>query len=136
MAEIKWLTNGMVDTGDAQAELPPDALEKGPEMTATVDKVNPMKEWLVDYVGDILNPADGNVTTEMIIHAMSIEFPEFLLALAEENWMRGYAQALHDAEKGLDLLNNGDIEIGAVPTTSSTEVDIETPTTENDDKAE
>ena len=112
MAEIKWLTNGMVDSGDATAELPPDALEKSPEMTATVEKENPMKEWLVEYVGGILNPADGNVTTEMIIHAMSIEFPEFLLALAEENWMRGYAQALHDAEKGLDLLNNGDIEIG------------------------
>jgi hypothetical protein len=125
MAEIKWLTNGMVDTGDAQAELPPDALAASPEMTAAVDKANPMKEWLVDYVGDILNPADGNVTTEMIIHAMSIEFPEFLLALAEENWMRGYAQALHDAEKGLDLLNSGDVEIAP-----------EAPTTENDDKAE
>tara|TARA_B100001250_G_scaffold401497_1_gene413448 strand:- start:9104 stop:9511 length:408 start_codon:yes stop_codon:yes gene_type:complete len=135
MAEIKWLTNGLVDSGDATAELPPDALEKSPEMTAPVEKENPMKEWLVEYVGGILNPADGNVTTEMIIHAMSIEFPEFLLALAEENWMRGYAQALHDAEKGLDLLNNGDIVIGGPPTESSSEVEIEAPTTEDDTKA-
>ena len=124
MAEIKWLTNGMVDTGDAQAELPPDALAPSPEMTATVEKVNPMKEWLVGYVGDILNPTDGNVTTEMIIHAMSIEFPEFLLALAEENWMRGYAQALHAAENGLDLINSGEMYIHTRPTTITNDTQV------------
>jgi hypothetical protein len=37
--------------------------------------------------------------------------------------MRGYAQALHDAEKGLDLINSGEIEISPGATT-----------TENDDK--
>jgi len=125
MAEITWLTNGMADSSDAQAELPADALEKSPVMTETIEKENPMKEWLVEYVGNILNPVDGNVTTEMIIHAMSIEFPEFLLALAEENWMRGYAQALHDAEKGLDLLNSGTVEID-LPETPTTENDTET----------
>ena len=124
MAEITWLTNGMADSSDAQAELPADALEKSPVMTETIEKENPMKEWLVEYVGNILNPVDGNVTTEMIIHAMSIEFPEFLLALAEENWMCGYAQALHDAEKGLDLLNSGAVEID-LPGTPTTENDTE-----------
>ena len=33
---------------------------------------------------------------EMIIESMAKEFPEFVLALAEENWIRGYQQALSD----------------------------------------
>jgi hypothetical protein len=31
---------------------------------------------------------------------MAEEFPEFLMALAEENWIRGYHQALNDVEEG------------------------------------
>ena len=37
---------------------------------------------------------------EMIIEAMSEEFPEFLMAVAEENWIRGYHQALEDVSVG------------------------------------
>ncbi len=36
----------------------------------------------------------------MIVEVMSEEFPEFLMALAEENWIRGYRQALTDVEVG------------------------------------
>ena len=43
MAEITWLTNGMADSSDAQAELPAEALEKSPVMTETIEKENPMK---------------------------------------------------------------------------------------------
>jgi hypothetical protein len=32
----------------------------------------------------------------MIINVFVQEFPEFLLAIAEENWIRGYHQALVD----------------------------------------
>ena len=59
-----------------------------------------MKEWLVNYVGDKYEPEDQAVTLDMIIRAMAEEFPEFLLNLAEENWVRGYHQALTDAEAG------------------------------------
>ena len=34
---------------------------------------------------------------------MAEEFPEFLLAIAEENWIRGYHQALTDVEVGEKL---------------------------------
>ncbi len=104
MAEVKWLTNGMVDSGDSISEFPAEAQVKNPDLDTTVEAVNPLKKWLVEYVGAILKPADGNVTVEMIVHAMGVEFPEFLLAIAEENWMRGYAQALHDSELGQGLL--------------------------------
>jgi len=61
--------------------------------------VNPdteMKEWLVNYVGEKHNPDDEGVTVEMIVTTMAKEFPEFLMAVAEENWIRGYHQAFDD----------------------------------------
>ena len=39
----------------------------------------------------------------MIVEVMAKEFPEFLLALAEENWVRGYHQAITDMETGRKL---------------------------------
>jgi len=63
-----------------------------------VQAENPMKEWLVNYVGQKLQPQDGGVTIEMIVEAMAQEFPEFLLEVAKENWIRGYQQALYDID--------------------------------------
>jgi len=34
---------------------------------------------------------------------MAEEFPEFLMVLAEENWVRGYHQAINDMETGQKL---------------------------------
>ena len=65
---------------------------------------------LVGYVGEKLNPQDQNVTVEMIIEVLAEEFPEFVLALAEENWVRGYQQGLediHSGEKMFKAENNG-----------------------------
>lgn len=65
-----------------------------------VQKNNPMKEWLVDYVGQKLKPENGEITVEMIVQAMSDEFPDFLMLVAQENWLRGYQQALYDVDYG------------------------------------
>ena len=62
-----------------------------------------LKTWLVDYVGNKKNPEDNNVTVEMIIETISEEFPEFIFTIAEENWIRGYHQALTDAHDGEQL---------------------------------
>ena len=62
-----------------------------------------MKEWMVDYVGNKTNPEKDEVNLAMIIETMADEFPEFLLALAEENWIRGYHQAINDMETGKRL---------------------------------
>jgi hypothetical protein len=83
-------------------------LEK--EINTTVQAENPMKEWLVDYVGTKAQPKDGGVTVLMIIEAMAQEFPEFLLAIAQENWLRGYQQALHDVDYGALKENNQNVE--------------------------
>jgi|TARA_B100000287_G_scaffold64271_1_gene55801 uncharacterized iron-regulated protein len=69
----------------------------------TVEADTPMKEWLVNYVGEQHEPGDDQVTVEMIVETMAKEFPEFVLALAEENWIRGYQQALDDITEGEKL---------------------------------
>ena len=37
----------------------------------------------------------------MIVDCMADEFPEFLMVVAEENWIRGYKQAFVDIEAGM-----------------------------------
>ena len=74
--------------------------EKNPEL----DKVlNPedsdLKDLIVNYIGNKLDPPDTDeITLEMAIVVLMEEFPELLLALAEENFIRGYKQAFADIE--------------------------------------
>ena len=55
-----------------------------------------LKEIIVNYVGKVLDPDEDDITIEQVIEVFSKEFPEFLLAIAEENWVNGYTQALND----------------------------------------
>ena len=55
-----------------------------------------LKEIIVNYVGKVLDPDEDEITIEQVIEVFSKEFPEFLLAIAEENWVNGYTQALND----------------------------------------
>jgi len=68
-----------------------------------VEPNNDFKNMLVEYVGEKLDPEDQNVTVEMIVEVAAAEFPEFLMAVAEENYFRGYQQALNDADQGEKL---------------------------------
>jgi hypothetical protein len=65
-----------------------------------VEKDTPIKSWLVQYVGEKNNPENGEVDVEMVVNAVAQEFPDFLLAIAQENFIRGYQQALHDVDYG------------------------------------
>ena len=71
-----------------------------------VEPSNELKEWLVSYCGKVKNPENDEVTTEMIVEVIAEQFPEFLVAVAEENWIRGYHQALTDVEEGEKMLKN------------------------------
>jgi len=91
--------------------------EKNPTLKEAVDSDTPMKEWLVNYVGEHFASEkghfeestgqefewDGSVTVEMVAELMIREFPDFMFAIAEENFMRGYRQALSDVEYTEDL---------------------------------
>ena len=72
---------------------------ENPELLQAIKPENEMKKWLVNYVGDKLNPENDEVNVEMIIEVMAEEFPEFLMPLAEENFIRGYRQGLADSER-------------------------------------
>ena len=82
---------------------------KNPELIKTVAPDTPLKEWLVNYVGEKQAPEAEEITTEMIVETMATEFPEFLMVIAEENWIRGYHQAMTDVEIGEKLLNKAPI---------------------------
>lgn len=69
---------------------------ENPTLKLPVDADNKLKELFVEYVGDKLKPKDGNVTVEMIVEVLAEEFPEFLMVVAEENFIRGYSQAMAD----------------------------------------
>ena len=69
-------------------------------LNEAVNSDSALKEWLVDFVGTEHQPEDGQVTVEMVVHTMAEQFPELLMAIAEENWIRGYQQAIHDVEVG------------------------------------
>ena len=55
-----------------------------------------LKTSIVNYVGSKINPPSGEVTLEMVINCIAEEFPEVLLVVAEENFLRGYEVGLSD----------------------------------------
>ncbi len=57
-----------------------------------------LKDIIVNFVGKTINPESDEITVEDIINVFAQQFPEFLLAIAEENWINGYTQALKDSE--------------------------------------
>ena len=75
-------------------------LGENPTLTEEVETDNELKTWLVNYVGDSREPENGEVTVENIVEVIAKEFPEFLMVVAEENWIRGYHQALVDVDEG------------------------------------
>jgi hypothetical protein len=81
----------------------PTGIEENTTLKETVEPENDLKNLLVEYVGEKLNPENLDITVEMIVEIVAKEFPEFLLAIAEENFIRGYQQALEDAEIGRKL---------------------------------
>ena len=74
------------------------------ENMALEDEVVPntgLKQLVVNYIGERLE-ATEDVTVDMAVQVFAAEFPEFLLAIAEENFLRGYEQALVDVAATTD----------------------------------
>jgi|3_EtaG_2_1085321.scaffolds.fasta_scaffold53232_2 hypothetical protein len=76
---------------------------------------NELKEWVVNYVGSKI-ATDENVTVEMIVEVFATEFPEFLMVVAEENFFRGYEQALGDLQEVKMEEESDGLERSAEPT--------------------
>lgn len=70
---------------------------ENPDLQNPVGTETGLKELVVTYIGERLL-AEEEVTVDMAVQVFAAEFPEFLMAIAEENFLRGYEQALTDAE--------------------------------------
>tara|TARA_R110000751_G_scaffold86757_2_gene172456 strand:- start:441 stop:677 length:237 start_codon:yes stop_codon:yes gene_type:complete len=70
---------------------------KNPDLELPVGDTTGLKELVVNYIGDRL-AAEEIITVDMAVQVFSAEFPEFLMAVAEENFLRGYEQAMVDIE--------------------------------------
>ena len=80
--------------------------DENPDLLKKVEADNELKKWLVAYVGEKEQPENDEVNVEMIVKVLAEEFPDFLMAVAEENFIRGYQQALVDVEEGEKLFRD------------------------------
>ena len=64
-------------------------LEENENLTSVVETDTGLKQLVVNYIGESLGGTEEDIT---------VEFPEFLMTIAEENFFRGYEQALIDVE--------------------------------------
>jgi len=75
-------------------------IHNNPELGAILERNTGLKQQLVDYVGTKFD--QGEVTVAMIVDVLALEFPEFMVAVAEENFLRGYKSGLDDAYGTID----------------------------------
>ncbi len=54
------------------------------------------QELFLEYVGTKLKLESPEITVEMVLEVLTAEFPDVVMALASENFLRGYAQATDD----------------------------------------
>jgi hypothetical protein len=99
-----------------------------PTLQETVTTETPLKEWLVNYVGEQQTPDSEEVTVEMIVETVAKEFPEFMMAIAEENWVRGYYQAMVDVEQGTKAIREAVHNRGRENTTEQQNTGTDTTT--------
>ena len=95
------------EPAEGEPALPTQAADLGdnPDLEKEVEQDNELKRWFIQYCGDKFKPEDGTVTVAMAVQVFMEEFPEFLMVVAEENWIRGYPQAMHDVTEGERLSN-------------------------------
>ena len=70
-------------------------IHTNPMLAMPVNPDSELKSYLVEYVGSKLD--NEEVTVNMIVEILALEFPEFVFAFAEENFLRGYQLGLNDA---------------------------------------
>ena len=80
-------------------------LEEMSTLNVPVDSDNELKDFIVQHVGAKLNPEKEEVTLDMVVNVLAEDFPELILCVAEENWVRGYHQALIDVDTGKKIEN-------------------------------
>lgn len=80
--------------------------EVNEDLSKQVESNSELKDLIVNYVGTKKQPQNNEVTLQLVLDTFSEEFPEFVLPLAEENFIRGYNQALFDVDQGNKAMKN------------------------------
>jgi hypothetical protein len=76
-------------------------VHENPLLAMTTDpNESELKDYLVGFVGTKLDKEE--VTVNMIAEVLALEFPEFVFAFAEENFLRGYQLGIDDAYKTIE----------------------------------
>lgn len=57
---------------------------------------------ILQYIASRSDSEEGEITFEQALEVFADEFPEFVMLIAEENFMRGYHQGLTDAQAWLE----------------------------------
>jgi len=70
-------------------------IHTNPMLALAVNPDSELKSYLVEYVGTKLDKEE--VTVNMVAEVLATDFPEFVFAFAEENFLRGYQLGLDDA---------------------------------------
>ena len=78
-------------------EINEEQAHQNPVLAMAVQPDSELKTHLVEYVGTKFDKEE--VTVNMIAETLAHEFPEFMMAVAEENFLRGYQLGLDDAGK-------------------------------------
>ncbi len=71
-------------------------IHTNPMLALAVNPDSELKSYLVEYVGSKLDKEE--VTVNMVAEVLATDFPEFVFAFAEENFLRGYQLGLDDAK--------------------------------------
>ena len=71
-------------------------IHTNPMLALAVNPDSELKSYLVKYVGSKLDKEE--VTVNMVAEVLATDFPEFVFAFAEENFLRGYQLGLDDAK--------------------------------------
>ena len=87
---------------------------KNENLNETVSTDTGLKELVVNYIGERLARSE-EITVDMAVEVFAAEFPEFLLAVAEENFLRGYEQALTDVSVMKLKMVNREYHIHHIP---------------------
>lgn len=87
----------MSDKNSTTPTITEQQLHHNPILGMVVEQDSELKKFLVEHVGTKFDKEE--VTVDMICEALAIEFPEFMYAMAEENFLLGYQEGLKDAEK-------------------------------------
>tara|TARA_R100000808_G_scaffold20160_1_gene43644 strand:+ start:186 stop:476 length:291 start_codon:yes stop_codon:yes gene_type:complete len=93
---------------------------ENPDLENPVGTETGLKQLVVNYIGEKAAETQ-DVTVNMAVNVFAEEFPEFLMAIAEENFIRGYEQALTDAETAWRQTNAPDAAMEAAGAVSPEE---------------